>query len=105
MAAALVFDNSLRMQYEQDDKTRLAKAKELAGWLVSQLPAECLRAGPQFGIGELFQLGLECVDLVCGRPVRLDFAIVGRSENLGCKCAERQHFTKFLSRYELSWQP
>ena len=41
MAAALVFDNSLRMQYEQDDKTRLAKAKELAGWLVNQLPAEC----------------------------------------------------------------
>ena len=38
MAAALVFDNSLRMQYEQDDKTRLAKAKELAEWLVNQLP-------------------------------------------------------------------
>ena len=28
------------MQYEQDDKTRLQKAKELAGWLVNQLPAE-----------------------------------------------------------------
>src|SRR3954463_5571801 len=39
-ATALVFDNSLRMQYEQDDKTRLQKAKELAGWLVNQLPAE-----------------------------------------------------------------
>ena len=54
MAAALVFDNSLRMQYEQDDKTRLAKAKELAGWLVNQLPAECPvtvvdRAGRQRG--------------------------------------------------------
>ena len=54
MAAALVFDNSLRMQYEQDDKTRLAKAKELAGWLVNQLPAESPvtvvdRAGRQRG--------------------------------------------------------
>src|SRR3954453_3418762 len=39
-AAALVFDNSLRMQYEQDDKTRLAKAKDLAEWLVNQLPPE-----------------------------------------------------------------
>jgi hypothetical protein len=53
-AAALVFDNSLRMQYEQDDKTRLAKAKELAEWLVNQLPAECPvtvvdRAGRQRG--------------------------------------------------------
>src|SRR3954447_20530159 len=27
VAAALVFDNSLRMQYEQDDQTRLKKAK------------------------------------------------------------------------------
>src|SRR6185295_7968913 len=54
MAAALVFDNSLRMQYEQDDKTRLAKAKELAGWLVNQFPPECPvtvvdRAGRQRG--------------------------------------------------------
>src|SRR3954468_6851250 len=54
MAAALVFDNSLRMQYEQDDQTRLAKAKELAEWLGNQLPAECPvtvvdRAGRQRG--------------------------------------------------------
>ena len=53
-AAALVFDNSLRMQYEQDDKTRLAKAKELAEWLVNQLPPESPvtvvdRAGRQRG--------------------------------------------------------
>jgi aerotolerance regulator-like protein len=40
IASALVFDNSLRMQYDQDGKTRLQKAKELAGWLVEQLPAE-----------------------------------------------------------------
>src|SRR3954470_6265082 len=54
MAAALVFDNSLRMQYEQDDKTRLAKAKDLAEWLVNQLPPESPvtivdRAGRQRG--------------------------------------------------------
>lgn len=40
IAAALVFDNSLRMQYEQENETRLAKAKELALWLLEQLPAE-----------------------------------------------------------------
>ena len=65
---------------------------------VGELLAERLRAGPQLGVGELLQLGLERVDLVHGRPVGLDFAIVGRPENLGCKCAERQHVTKFLSR-------
>src|SRR5262245_50828419 len=53
-AAALVFDNSLRMQYEQDGETRLAKAKKLAGWLVNQVPMECPvtvvdRAGRQRG--------------------------------------------------------
>src|SRR5882724_7785987 len=40
VASALVFDNSLRMQYESDNQTRLQKAKELAGWLVNQLPAD-----------------------------------------------------------------
>jgi hypothetical protein len=53
-ASALVFDNSLRMQYEQDHKTRLQKAKELAGWLIDQFPAESPltvvdRAGRQRG--------------------------------------------------------
>src|SRR4029078_8545313 len=38
-AAALVFDNSLRMQYEQDDKTRLAKAEERAGGVATQFTA------------------------------------------------------------------
>lgn len=54
MAAALVFDNSLRMQYEQDNQTRLDKAKELADWLIHQLPVEVPvtlvdRAGRQRG--------------------------------------------------------
>jgi hypothetical protein len=40
IAAALVFDNSLRMQYEYENDTRLAKAKKLAGWLLEQFPAE-----------------------------------------------------------------
>ena len=40
VATALVFDNSLRMQYEQDNQTRLAKAKELGRWLLNQLPAD-----------------------------------------------------------------
>ncbi len=54
VASALVFDNSLRMQYESDNQTRLQKAKELAGWLVNQLPADSPvtivdRAGQQRG--------------------------------------------------------
>ncbi len=54
LAAAMVFDNSLRMQYRQDDQTRLQKAKELAGWLANQLPVETPvtvvdRAGRQRG--------------------------------------------------------
>ncbi len=54
VATALVFDNSLRMQYEQESQTRWQKAKELAGWLVRQLPADSPvtivdRAGRQRG--------------------------------------------------------
>jgi hypothetical protein len=40
VASVLVFDNSLRMQYESENETRLAKAKQLAGWLVGQLPPD-----------------------------------------------------------------
>jgi hypothetical protein len=40
VATALVFDNSLRMKYRHENRTRLEEAKELAGWLLEQLPAE-----------------------------------------------------------------
>src|SRR6185503_12990838 len=40
LAAALVFDNSMRMQYEEDGKTHLKKAKELAGWLLNQVQGD-----------------------------------------------------------------
>jgi hypothetical protein len=40
VATALVFDNSLRMQYEEENQTRLQKAKELAKWVLNQLPAD-----------------------------------------------------------------
>jgi hypothetical protein len=41
LAVALAFDDSLRMQYEQNDLTRFQKAKDLARWLIDQLPPEC----------------------------------------------------------------
>ncbi len=40
IASALVFDNSLRMQYQQSNTSSLQKAKELAKWLINQLPPE-----------------------------------------------------------------
>ena len=40
IAAALVFDNSLRMTYLHENQTRLEKARELAGWLLEQLPTD-----------------------------------------------------------------
>lgn len=40
IAAALVFDNSLRMTYEYENQTRFDKARDLANWLVEQLPAD-----------------------------------------------------------------
>lgn len=54
VATALVFDNSLRMQYEQESQTCWQKAKGLATWLVRQLPSESPvtvvdRAGRQRG--------------------------------------------------------
>lgn len=38
IAAALVFDDSLRMEYRHENRTRLDEAKELADWLLDQLP-------------------------------------------------------------------
>ncbi|MCI0334538.1 MAG: BatA domain-containing protein [Planctomycetes bacterium] len=54
VAAALVFDNSLRMQYEHENKSRLEQSKELAAWLLTQIPADSPvtvvdRAGRQRG--------------------------------------------------------
>lgn len=40
VATALVFDNSPRMQYQHENQTRLAAAKELAAWLLEQIPAD-----------------------------------------------------------------
>ena len=40
VAAVLVFDNSLRMQYVRSNRTRLAEAQDLGAWLVRQLPRE-----------------------------------------------------------------
>jgi hypothetical protein len=41
IAAALVFDNSLRMAYLHDNQTSLERARGLADWLLEQLPADC----------------------------------------------------------------
>ena len=40
VAAALVFDTNPRMQYRQQNKTRLEVAQETAEWLLPQLPPE-----------------------------------------------------------------
>lgn len=40
VAAALVFDTSPRMNYQHENKTRLAAAQETALWLLPQLPPE-----------------------------------------------------------------
>ena len=40
VAAALVFDTNPRMQYRQDNQTRLEVAQETAAWLLPQLPRE-----------------------------------------------------------------
>ena len=40
VAAVLVFDTSPRMQYQQENKTRLEQAQETALWLLEQLPPD-----------------------------------------------------------------
>lgn len=40
VAAALVFDTSVRMEYRQQNQTRLEQAQEIAEWLLRQLPEE-----------------------------------------------------------------
>src|SRR5262245_42560695 len=40
IAAALVLDNSLRMTYLHENQTRLEKSRELAEWLLNQLPSD-----------------------------------------------------------------
>ena len=54
VASVLVFDNSLRMEYQHANESRLQRAKELALWLLEQLPADAPvsvvdRAGRQRG--------------------------------------------------------
>jgi hypothetical protein len=54
VATVLLFDNSLRMQYQHENQSRLERAKELGRWLVEQLPADSAitvidRAGRQRG--------------------------------------------------------
>ncbi|MEX2317382.1 MAG: BatA domain-containing protein [Pirellulales bacterium] len=54
VATVLLFDNSLRMQYQHENQSRLERAKELGRWLVEQLPADSPvavidRAGRQRG--------------------------------------------------------
>lgn len=52
VAAALVFDTAPRMDYRQDNHTRLEAATEFGAWILAQLPAESRiavldsRAGP-----------------------------------------------------------
>src|SRR5947209_6759097 len=40
VAAALIFDSSPRMEYREDNHTRLESAAETARWLLTQLPRE-----------------------------------------------------------------
>ncbi|MGI9429709.1 MAG: BatA domain-containing protein, partial [Bythopirellula sp.] len=40
VAASLVFDSSMRMDYRQDNQSRLDKAREMALWLVNEFPDE-----------------------------------------------------------------
>jgi hypothetical protein len=40
VASVLVFDNSLRMDYQHANESRLERAKQLALWLIGQLPAD-----------------------------------------------------------------
>jgi Aerotolerance regulator N-terminal len=40
IAAALVFDNSLRMTYVHENETRIEQARELALWLLERLPTD-----------------------------------------------------------------
>jgi len=40
VAAAIILDTSPRMQYRLENKTRLERAQEMAGWLLRQLPKD-----------------------------------------------------------------
>ena len=40
VAAALVFDTSMRMEYVHENRSRLDAAKDFGLWLIGQLPAE-----------------------------------------------------------------
>ena len=40
VSAILLIDNSCRMQYEQENKTNLQRAREIGHWLIGQFPSE-----------------------------------------------------------------
>jgi len=58
VAAVLVFDTSKRMEYRQENRTRLEAAQELALWLLAQLPPESQVAVLDSRPGGAFQVDL-----------------------------------------------
>jgi hypothetical protein len=84
VAAALVFDTSPRMQYRQQNKSRLEVAQETAQWLLPQLPADSEVAVLDAHSG----LGAFAVDVAAARSRidHLDTSAV--SQPLAAACAD-----------------
>ena len=99
VATVLVFDNSLRMQYEQESQTRWQKARDLASWLVRQLPPDAPvtlvdRAGRQRGQ----DLGRDAVEM---RIERLELSAAVRPMDDALRDAMRWLGTKKDFRGEI----
>lgn len=99
LAAALVFDTSPRMQYRQQNKTRLEVAQETAQWLLPQLPAESEVAVVDSRAGS----AAFAVDLPAARQRidRLEAGTVGRPLASGLESALKLVQESDLARKEV----
>lgn len=76
VAAVLLFDTSPRMQYRHNNRTRLEQAREMGGWLLTQLPRDSQVAVLESSLGSaVYQVDLGAAGQ---RIERLETTFVGK---------------------------
>lgn len=111
VCAALIFDNSPRMSYQQEGETRLERAQEMATWLTSQLPEASdvavldrstrnvvFNTDLNSTVNSIEQLQVE------HNPVSLEFSIRSAMQLLSSSDFERQEIYLFTDLSKVAWE-
>lgn len=110
VAAALVFDTSMRMEYRSENRTRLQAAQEIALWLVARLPQDSqvavLDSRPgsaafQVDLGAAKHRVRTLATTACGRP--LPQTIAAAYELLASSNLARKQVYVFTDLAQVAW--